>query len=258
MNTYASLSEQERLMIRNQLISSFPLIQAVIEGVQQGQIFRNTRQDFWVVHKAGFSEVFLNTNDSNEFVDFIIHNRDLPTYFHFYNPPVNLVNLLKANTELFNIRDRDRIQLKYDEQQGKTDIIPQHPEYTITKVTSDDFESLSVFNLDLAHKFWNGKNEFIKAAFSFFVKDSGNNPVSLCYAAAIAGKKAEIDVRTSENYRGNGLAQLAVASFIIECIDNKIIPSWDCFADNTPSLRTALRLGFIENNFYKLISVYRK
>lgn len=258
MNSYSSIGVQERLMIRNQLHSTFPIIQAVIEGVQQGQIFRNARKDYWVLHKAGFSEVFFNDDDGNELVDFIMENNSLLKYFHIYNPPEKLVGIFKTKPEIFNIRERGRMQLKYEDRQNSDLSYPVQNGYTSMEVTRENIDLLTVFNLDLANKFWNGNEDFVKNALGVFIQDEQNNPVSLCYAAAVADQKAEIDVVTSDQHRGKGLAKSVVATFIENCVSKKIIPNWDCFKENLGSLAIALKLGFIENKLYNFVSVYRK
>lgn len=259
MNTYSSMDEQERGMIRSHLRSSFPIVQAVIDGAQQGEIFRSARKDYWVLHKAGFSEVFLNDDDGNELVDFIIENENLPKYFHIYNPPEKLVYVFKTKSETFNVRERDRVQLRYKEKQMKIDFLHLlDSQFTLSEVTDDNFDSLTVFNLDLSYKFWNGKEDFVRNALGVFIKDKHNNPVSLCYAASVADHVGEIDVLTTENYRDKGFAKSVVGSFISNCNNSKIIPNWDCFTDNRPSLALATSLGFTEKRFYSLISVYRK
>jgi hypothetical protein len=257
MNSYASIRGQEKSLIKNQLHSSFPIIQAVIEGIQQGEIFKSAYGDYWVLHKAGLSEVFLTSDNGKELIDFIIENNTLPTYFHIYNPTEKLLDLFKPNSEAFNIRERKRVQLQYDGNPNES-LFSLNSEFAFAQVTSDNIDSLSIFNLDLPNKFWSNGEEFVKNALAVFIEDKQNNPVSLCYAAAVADRKAEIDVVTVENERGKGLAKSVVAAFISNCINNKVIPNWDCFENNVQSLGTALRLGFIEHTLYKFISVYRK
>lgn len=258
MYTYSAISEQERLAIRNQLHSSFPIIQAVIEGVQKGQIFKNAQNDYWVLHKAGFSEVFLNSDDGKELVDFISKTNELPKYFHMYSPSVKLVDVFKSSTETFNVRERDRVQLKYDRQKMTNSLSIESDEFVATEVTQDNVDSLAVFSLDLENKFWSGKEDFAKHAVGVFIKDKQNNPLSLCYAAAVAGQTAEIDVVTSELHRGKGLAKSVVAKFIRQCEKNRIIPNWDCFEDNTASLGIAKKLKFLFVKKYQFVSIFKK
>jgi hypothetical protein len=258
VDTYSAMSEQERLAIRNQLHSSFPIIQAVIEGVQKGQIFSNAQNDYWVLHKAGFSEVFLNRDDGNGLVDFISKTNELPKYFHMYSPSVKLVDVFKSSTEIFNVHERDRVQLKYNGQKMNGSFSGESDGFISTEVTLDNIDSLAVFNLDLENKFWNGKEDFAKNAVGVFIKDEQNNPLSFCYAAAVAGQTAEIDVVTNELHRGKGLAKSVVAKFIRHCEKNGIIPNWDCFENNIASLVTAKNLNFLFVKKYQFVSIFKK
>jgi GNAT superfamily N-acetyltransferase len=257
MNTYHLVREQERLILRNDLHSSFPIIQAVIEGVQQGQIFLNSHGDCWVLHKAGFSEMFLNDDVGIELVDFIGTNHSLPKYFHIYNPPEKLADFFNSRDDVFNVRERNRVQLTCEGQQKESGILLEE-EFNLAAVACDNFDSLNVFNLDLASKFWNGKEDFVTNAMGVFVEKKNDSPVSLCYAAAVANQVAEIDVLTTENYRGKGFAKSLVSAFISICTSKNVIPNWDCFGDNIPSRATALGLGFKEKKLYNFMSVYRK
>lgn len=256
---YSVLDDNERIRLCNEMRSSFPIIQAVIEGVQQGQIFKSNNNDCWVLHKAGFSEVFLAKDDGNDLVNFMLVNQAIPKYFHIYNPPDALTSVIKSRADVFNTRERDRIQLSY------IDIHAEHrvraitsDEFEVADVTAENFDSLSAFNLDLASKFWNSKEDFINNALGVFIKDDQNNPLSLCYAAAVAGQKAEVDVVTSEQYRGMGLAKVVVSDFINKCANKSIYPNWDCFLDNQASLKVALKHGFRRISDYKFLSVYIK
>lgn len=252
------MNKQERLTIRNKLHSSFPIIQAVIEDIQQGQVFWNGQQDYWILHKAGFSEVFLQEDDGQELVDFIMANADLPKYFHIYSPPSILTSILKSKTEIFNVRERNRVQMTYTESREKRK--PKYlskDEYTLTQVTQDNFDSLDVFNLDLANRFWKSKEEFIEKSLAVFLKDKKDNPISLCYAATIAEEKAEIDVVTRDDHRGKGLAKSVVSFIISNCAKKSKAPNWDCFEDNHASLNLASHFNFRMVNIYNFLSIYK-
>ena len=85
-----------------------------------------------------------------------------------------------------------------------------------------------------------------------------NVTVSLCYAATISDNQAEIDVATHKEYKGQNLATIVTGEFIKNCHKSGINPSWDCFEENTPSLRLAKKLQFVEDCTYNLLSFNRK
>lgn len=258
MTKYKLINENELAYVQKTYHSSFPIIQSVIDGLQQGSIFINSQNDCWVLHKAGFSEVFLKNDDGTEWIDFIAGNMKLPQYFHVYNPDAKLINYLQLRNETFNTRVRERIQLSYENKSPLKDSINALDDcFTLSKVTNNNFESLSVFNLDLESKFWNSKEEFIKHALGVVVSNKEDMPVSLCYAAAVADQRAEIDVVTLDNYRGKGLAKTVVNSFINSCMANNLLPNWDCFVDNISSISTAKSFNFGIKNNYKFISIFK-
>ena len=114
------------------------------------------------------------------------------------------------------------------------------------------------FNLGITEKFWNSKKDFLDNGFGFIVLNNLNKPVSICYAACIANNEAEIDVATLNDFQQKGLAKVAVSAFVEHCVNNKIGANWDCFEDNTGSLRTALSLNFKKITDYSLLSIYEK
>jgi RimJ/RimL family protein N-acetyltransferase len=78
--------------------------------------------------------------------------------------------------------------------------------------------------------------------------------VSLCYAAAVADGLAEVDVVTSAEFRGRGLAGVVTREFIKECLRRGVAPTWDCFDYNAGSVKLAEGLGFVEARRYDFYS----
>lgn len=247
-----------RITRLRKLSSEFPIIQAVIEGSQRGQIFANLKNELWILHKAGFSEVFTHSDaGTGELVEFVKGSKQLPAYFHIYNCPEKLTAAFEAQGD-FTVRMRKRIQLVCDQMHELNKNVYESDTFDISPVTRGNFDLLSTFNLDLSHKFWNSKEEFVDKALAVCAFDLQQNPVSICYAAAVAGKKAEIDVFTLESLRGQGIAKRVVQAFVRECEKKGIIPNWDCFEDNIKSLSVSLSLGFVKKKTYQFISLYRK
>lgn len=70
--------------------------------------------------------------------------------------------------------------------------------------------------------------------------------VCSCYAIFVGHGEAEIDIRTEEQYRGRGFAQLTACAFIEECLSRGLTPNWSCWPEREASWRLALNLGFDE------------
>jgi GNAT superfamily N-acetyltransferase len=68
---------------------------------------------------------------------------------------------------------------------------------------------------------------------------------AMCYAAAVAGGRAEIDVLTVPAYRHLGLAKAVVNLFNQNCLSQNVLPLWDCFTNNTASMALCQSAGFV-------------
>ncbi|MFZ6009566.1 MAG: GNAT family N-acetyltransferase, partial [Bacteroidota bacterium] len=218
-------------------------------------VYRVNR-NFWVVHKSGFSEMFLERDFDGDFIEYVIAQGRLPRYFHLYSPTDRVRDWFSERSEKFNSKVRIRVQLLLNENTKLTQI--PNLQFSAHEVTKDNFESLAIFDLDLAHKFWSSSDEFVACAHAVYLSDANSKPASLCYAAAIADGRAEIDVITREVFRGKGLAKACVSLFAKRCLTAGITPNWDCFIDNHPSLNVALALGFAMKKKYELVSIYQK
>ena len=68
--------------------------------------------------------------------------------------------------------------------------------------------------------------------------------VSECTSIFSSLQYSEIDIATHEDYRGQGLASSIVKTFIDHCLENDIIPRWDCDILNKSSIKLAGKSGF--------------
>ena len=194
----------------------FPLINAVLEGLQEGNIFKDEFEEYYfVIHKAGFSYLTIGSPKFySELFDLFVKSNTVPRYFHIYEPPNELLSICGKDANLINTRIRKRIQLKYNSSGDLPTnyFLPQG--YKINKIDEQNFERMDVFKLNLDSKFWKSKIDFIEKGFGFYISDERNNPVSICYTACINNKIAEIDIATLEEFRKLGLAKAAVTEFV--------------------------------------------
>ncbi len=235
--------------------TGFPITQAVVNGTEEGRMYEYNGNHF-VIHKSGFSSVIQVNDCLDELIEFF-QSGELPQYFHVYAADEQLISRIQQLPDVFNTRIRERIQLEYRGaliKENETDDL----EFTIVHADEHNYNALDVFNLDLGSRFWNSKEEFVKNALGNIVLNAQKEPVAICYAAAVADGKAEVDVMTLEAYRGQGLAKTAVRSFVNNCIENGVTANWDCFEENYASLATALKLNFTEHRKYIFGSIYKR
>jgi GNAT superfamily N-acetyltransferase len=95
----------------------------------------------------------------------------------------------------------------------------------------------------VTRRFWRSALDFVRGAQATVVIHRGE-PASLCYAAAEADGRMEIDVLTRPQHQRLGLGKLAVSSFVRRCLERGFTPVWDCFANNTASVQLCRSVGF--------------
>lgn len=245
--------------IKKGLVTPFPIINAVLCGLQEGKIFYDEAGLDLIIHKAAFSLIIGKEEQNEHIVDFLIECQDLPEYFHVYDASEELIGACRDKNDDLNIRVRERMQLRYNaDSVSARDLPASRQGYTVEKIGKDNFGAMSAFDLQLESKFWNGKEDFLSNGYGFCVFSAEGQPVSICYTACLAAGLAEIDVATRTEYRKMGLASAAIQAFIEYSLDNHIVAGWDCFIDNIASLNTAESLGFIETKSYRFLSIYNK
>ena len=86
-------------------------------------------------------------------------------------------------------------------------------------------------------------SNFIANGFGYCILHKGK-VVSGCTSIFSSLQFSEIDIATHEDYRGQGLASIIAKTFIDHCIENDIMPRWDCDILNNSSIKLAKKLGF--------------
>ena len=253
-----ALNNGEILNLKSNFHSPFPIINAVAENKQDGNIYI-LPDCIIVMHKCGFAycEPKSKEVNYNNVVEYVLEQNTLPPYFHVYDAPPALVAAFSTHKATFNLKERKRIQLKFsgDQQRLERKLLPQG--FVVEPITVNNINALAIFNLQLEEKFWRSAEDFLQHGFGYAVFSKDGAAAALCYGASIAGNEAEIDVATMPDYRQQGLAKIALGAFMQHCIKNNIKPNWDCFEDNIGSLNTAKSLGFKEVNAFNFLSIYK-
>ncbi|MGJ9382704.1 GNAT family N-acetyltransferase [Salipaludibacillus sp. CF4.18] len=81
--------------------------------------------------------------------------------------------------------------------------------------------------------------------------------VGECISIYRSNRKAEIDIFTEDDFRGYGLGFLLAKHFIATCLDENIIPTWDCNVINKASVRLAEKVGFDRGPVYSHYEIVR-
>lgn len=232
--------------------TGFPITQAVVDGHQEGRIFA-FEDNYFILHKSGFASLINDTDCLNELGQLFLQE-SFPQYFHIYDATPELIRRVNKDSSFFNAKVRKRIQMEYPLTE-RIDLFKQ--DFTIEAANEEDLNKLSVFGLNLSNRYWKNSANFLDNAMARVVYNQAMEPGSICYAAAVSNNRAEVDVATIEVFKGLGLAKLAVSRFVNLCIQNNIIPNWDCFEDNVASLRVAESLKFVCFNSYDFLSIFK-
>lgn len=139
-------------------------------------------------------------------------------------------------------------------QHFQLDIVSRTENYSLE--TDQSVEGLTLILADASHvdliertfgvvgRFWRTREDFASQsnAVLALVEDKA---AALCYAAAVGGGRAEIDVLTLPTYRHLGLAKSVVRMFNRRCLEQNLLPLWDCFTNNTASMALCQSSGFV-------------
>ena len=242
---------------------SFSLTRAVLEGRQPGIAHGDRKQDpavVLVVNRFGFAHAFGAVDDAtlqDALLASLSSDPDLRgRYLLWYDPPARCAAGMDA---LSDSVARVRTRVLYHFREGRfreTDPAFRAPPAgaEVVHVELRALTELEPFGLDLGSRFWPSDETFVASALPVVLRVDGR-PASVCYAAAIAGGVAEVDVATLEDFRGRGLARAAVGAFLDRCLACGVTPNWDCFDYNEASCRLAVSLGFEERLRYPFYSV---
>jgi RimJ/RimL family protein N-acetyltransferase len=90
---------------------------------------------------------------------------------------------------------------------------------------------------------WNSLAGFLQNGFGYCVlNDEGI--VGWCTAEYVSRDQCGIGIETVEAYGRQGFATLTASAFVDHCAAHSIIPHWDSWKNNLPSVRVAEKLGF--------------
>jgi len=231
---------------------SFPLISAVIQQKQRGQVFANERDRpaaALVVTNFGF--MFWIGAEQNELFDeglrqiFSSGDALKPSYLLWYSPPAAWQTKLDGMGS-DSVRRRERVRLECRaESDSAAGSIPAPVGFELKDLTLDLIPKTEKFGVKLDSRFWTSCEDFVENGLGICLVKDGE-VVSLCYAAAIVDSLAEVDVATDPEFRGRGLASVVTREFIKRCMNRGIVPTWDCFEYNAGSIKLARKLGFLE------------
>lgn len=105
------------------------------------------------------------------------------------------------------------------------------------------------------NSFWYSVSDFTSKGIGYCLMKE-NIVVSWCLSVFVSGNNFEFGLETIEEYRGNGYGKLTAAACMEYCIENNIVPFWQCNKDNIPSNKVSESIGF-EKDFQYYIKNFQ-
>ena len=225
----------------------FPLIAAVLSDAQNGVIYADCEENptqVYVEHVFGFAQIFGKPVPAFEQA---LH-RYLLVDKAFSCAKVRLYGLhcpgFMQVSECDGLRSwRQHFQLNT----ARMETIANGTEVPVNGLV---FVFADASHLDLIEevfgvvgRFWRTRDDFWRQSNAVLALVEGQ-AAALCYAAAVAGGRAEIDVLTLPAYRHLGLAKAVVRMFNQRCLEQNVLPLWDCFINNNASMALCQSTGF--------------
>lgn len=225
---------------KNQKIC-FPMIMGVIEGTSEGMIYcddiQNPRHIF-VRNKFGFCQEFFE-DFSEEFFNKImkeIMEDKKRSKLRMYMPTNQMKVFLEGEK---NMAKCERVHFQHNKQTGD-----------IPSDTADDWHIEQMFakkggiSQQFIYRYYKDEKDFIEHAMPIAAYDANGNEIGIIYNTAKGDGNCEIDILVEEQYRNRGIGKALVFEFIKICQERRVIPNWDCYANNVPSMRLAENCGF--------------
>jgi GNAT superfamily N-acetyltransferase len=226
----------------------FPLIAAVLLDRQDGVVYADDAtapSQVYVEHAFGFAQIFGKTVDRFEqaLERYLLVDRDFkPAKIRLYAPYLPNFLALPKHASLRASRQRFILNVEgFGHTQSSDGGLDK--QISLCGVDANNV-SLIEAAFGVVGRFWRNSSDFTQGSNAVVVSYQ-EKPASICYAAAEADHRAEIDVLTLPDYRSMGLARIAVNAFVTRCFNLSVRPLWDCFTNNAGSMMLCKAVGFV-------------
>ena len=225
----------------------FPLIADVLLDEQDGVVYTDDPAhptQAYVEHAFGFAQIFGKcvSDFERDLERYLLLDRCFsPQKVRLYAP--YLPDFLTAPEHQAMRSYRQRFVIKPEGFSRESHIERELEKSVSLHDVHEDNVSLIDETFGVVTRFWRNSTDFVRKSNATVVYYNGN-PASICYAAAEADRRAEIDVLTLPEHRKLGLARLAVIEFVSRCFRTSLVPLWDCFTNNIGSMSLCKSVGF--------------
>jgi len=248
-------------------------VKAVIAGVNPGRIFVDNSASpnsglVWLGNNDGFFFIGNAENEEfnkeiNSFIDNVIVFEAKKVGLNCFEAIGNHSKWNKTIERIFQHRklkswDQRVYTLKkedYEDHHGPE--IEQR--YTVLKISKTLYENKenSLKNIEFLQSkildFWSSPDGFFNEGIGYCITYD-NMIISVCFSGFVFENIHCIDIETIEGHQGRKLAQKIAHRFVKECLENNIVPYWDCMELNKPSVAVVENVGF--TNVFNYVGYY--
>ncbi len=226
----------------------FPLIGSVLLDEQDGMVYADhpvTPWQVYVEHAFGFAQIFGTPVPEFETAlrQYLLEDKRFAVNkVRLYTP--NMPDFLCSGD--YNSLRSYRQRFVFD--RASSPLHSFHSQTSNVEVKTGHVDQANVAEIEcqfsVVRRFWRSSDDFIAKAHAAVAFCKGQ-PAAICYAAAVADNRAEIDVLTLPEYRNLGLGKVVVTLFNKKCLDAGLQPLWDCFVNNSGSMSLCQSTGFV-------------
>lgn len=226
--------------------SFFPLIGAVLNDMQDGEVYADNAakpRQLYVEHRFGFAQIFGKRCPTFEAAleRHFLEKKFTASKVRLYTP--RLPDFLRSPAWDHARSFRQRFVI---DPEGLSKAHAANSKQS-RGMTTTNVDAHNVAEMDrsfgVVERFWRNRKDFIHWSNAIVSLYEGK-PVAICYAAAVADHRAEIDVLTLPEFRQLGAGKLAVIHFVGRCFEQSLHPLWDCFSNNAGSVQLCQSVGF--------------
>jgi GNAT superfamily N-acetyltransferase len=221
----------------------FPLIGAVLLDEQDGLVYADdvaSPRQWYVEHHFGFAQSFgvSNSEFESDLQRYLLVDRRFSVAkVRLYTPLLPKCFCEPSCDPLRSIRQRVVLAQGAMGPEG-TD---HHDRESILVDDGNVAEIDRLFGI--VGRFWRSRDEFVRKANAVVTLHRGTI-AAICYAAAEADRRVEIDVFTLPEHRAHGVGRYTVRRFVERCLNRSLQPLWDCFTNNVGSMQLCRSAGF--------------
>jgi RimJ/RimL family protein N-acetyltransferase len=101
---------------------------------------------------------------------------------------------------------------------------------------------------------WGSAERFLATGFGYCAI-VGRAIVGWCTAEYTSRRACGIGIETIPEYQNQGVATALGAAFVVACAGAGVVPYWDSWTSNLPSVRVAEKLGFRKAQEYEILVI---